>query len=160
MAKRILGLGVLLLMNGFAGSVAIAQSPGGAPTQTQIQSHAQAAPMPAEKPSYWGAIAFTADGSYATAWKQASKAEAEADVAKRCAKFGRGSCEVIGFAGSLCAALATYLGAHSGKRYKLSYTGGGVTTPEAQKSAMTRCNQDKRTRGKCQLRTVVCGDGR
>jgi len=112
------------------------------------------------KPDYWGAIAFTADGSFSTAWKQPSKAEAEADVAKRCAKFGRGSCEVIGFRGELCAALATYAGAHSGRRYKLSYTGGGLTSPEAQKKALQRCNDDRRTRGHCQLRTVVCGDGR
>jgi hypothetical protein len=67
---------------------------------------------------------------------------------------------VIGFSGGLCAALATYLGSHSGKRYKLSFTGGGLTSPDAQKKAMERCNDDKRTRGRCQLRTVVCGDGR
>jgi hypothetical protein len=115
---------------------------------------------PAAKPQYYGAIGFTADGSYSTAWKQNSKAEAEADVAKRCAKFGRGACEVVGFSGELCAALATYIGSHSGRRYKLSFTGGGTTSPEAQKSAMDRCNEDKRTRQRCQLRTVVCGDGR
>jgi hypothetical protein len=125
----------------------------------QAQSPAPAPAQPA-KPAYWGAIAFTADGSFSTAWKQPSKAEAEADVAKKCAKFGRGACEVIGFSGSLCAALATYLGAHSGKRYKLSFTGGGLTSPDAQKKALERCNEDKRTRGRCQLRTVVCGDGR
>jgi hypothetical protein len=118
------------------------------------------APTPSGQPAYWGAIAFTADGSFSTAWKQPSKAEAEADVAKKCAKFGRGACEVIGFSGGLCAALATYIGAHSGKRYKLSFTGGGLTSPDAQKKAMERCNEDKRTRGRCQLRTVVCGDGR
>jgi len=118
---------------------------------------AQTAPA---APQYYGAIAFTADGSYSTAWKQSSKAEAEADVAKRCAKFGRGACEVVGFGGSICAALATYIGAHSGRRYKLSFTGGGTTSPEAQRAAMDRCNADKRTRQRCQLRTVVCGDGR
>jgi hypothetical protein len=123
---------------------------------------AQTAQAPAEpaKPQYYGAIAFTADGSYSTAWKQPSKAEAEADVAKRCAKFGRGACEVVGFSGAICAALATYIGAHSGRRYKLSFTGGGTTSPEAQRAAMDRCNADKRTRQRCQLRTVVCGDGR
>lgn len=118
---------------------------------------AQTAPAPAQ---LYGAIAFTADGSYSTAWKQASKAEAEADVAKRCAKFGRGACEVVGFSGAVCAALATYIGAHSGRRYKLSFTGGGTTSPDAQRAAMDRCNADKRTRQRCQLRTVVCGDGR
>ena len=116
---------------------------------------------PAATPSQlWGAIGFTADGSYATGWKHASKAEAEADVAKRCAKFGRGACEVVGFRGELCVALATYIGSHSGKRWRLSFTGGGTTSPAAQKTAMDQCNGDKRTRKNCQLRTVVCGDGR
>src|SRR4051812_35884651 len=38
--------------------------------------------------SLWGAIAFTSDGSHATVWKAPSKAEAEANVAKRCARLG------------------------------------------------------------------------
>src|SRR5947209_20255467 len=53
------------------------------------------------EPTVWGALAFTADGSYATAWKAPSKAEAEADVAKRCARLGRGACEVVSFRGEL-----------------------------------------------------------
>jgi hypothetical protein len=105
---------------------------------------------------YFGAIAFTADGSWATSWKKPSRAEAEADVAKRCAAFGRGSCKVVAFTGEQCVGLATFLG----RRWKLSFTGGGMTGPEAQRSAMDRCNEDKRTRGQCQLRTMVCGDGR
>lgn len=152
-----------LLIGGFLGAAAIVTA---APA-----AFAQQAPAPTTQDSpasgassgqreYWGAIGFTADGSFSTAWKQSSKAEAEADVAKRCAKFGRGACEVVGFSGKLCGALATYLGSHSGKRYKLSFTGGGLTSPDAQKKALERCNEDKRTRGRCQLRTVVCGDGR
>ncbi len=124
------------------------------------QSAPPGAPAPQAAPAYWGAIAFTADGSYATAWKQPSKAEAEADVAKRCAKFGRGACEVAAFPGQMCAALATYIGSHSRRRYRLSFTAGGLTSPEAQQKALQRCNDDSRTRGRCQLRTVVCGDGR
>jgi Domain of unknown function (DUF4189) len=104
----------------------------------------------------WGAIAFTSDGSYATSWKAASKAEAEADVAKRCARMGHGACETVSFPGELCVALANYRGGG----YRAAYTGGGQTSPEAQKTAVDRCNDDRRTRGRCQLRTVVCGDGR
>jgi hypothetical protein len=108
----------------------------------------------------YGAIAFTADGSYSTAWKYKTKPEAEAYVATKCAAFGRGQCKVIGFAGSLCAGLASYQGSHSGRRYKLAFTGGGMTAADAQRQAMDRSNGDSRTRGRCQLRTVVCGDGR
>jgi hypothetical protein len=104
----------------------------------------------------WGAIAFTSDGSYATVWKVASKAEAEADVAKRCARMGHGACETVSFPGELCVALANYRGGG----YRAAYTGGGQTSPEAQKTATDRCNADRRTRGRCGLRTVVCGDGR
>ncbi len=112
------------------------------------------------KSEYYGAIAFTADGSFSTVWKQPSKAEAEATVAKNCSRFGRGGCEVVSFGGELCGALATYIGSHSRYRYRLSFTGGGLTSPDAQRAALNRCNEDRRTRGRCQLRTVVCGDGR
>lgn len=145
------------------------RQPGGAsgPTQPPPDRPAQApsatppssAPKPA-KPEQWGAIGFTADGSFSTAWKYPSKAEAEAYVAVNCAKFGRGKCEIISFGGDLCSALATYIGSHSGRRYRLSFTAGGYTASEAQRAALERCNDDRRTRNRCQLRTVVCGDGR
>jgi len=113
-----------------------------------------------DNPGYFGAIAFTADGSWATVWKMESRAEAEANVAKRCAKFGRGSCEVVAFPGEQCVGLATFIGRSGRTRWKLSFTGGGMTGPDAQRTAMDRCNSDNRTRGQCQFRTLVCGDGR
>lgn len=125
------------------------------------QAFAQSAPKDSpSKPEYWGAIAFTADGSFATSWKKELKAEAEADVAVRCAKFGRGSCETVNFSGELCVGLATYIGAYSGRRWKLSFTAGATSSAEAQKKALERCNGDRRSRGRCQLRTVACADGR
>jgi hypothetical protein len=117
-------------------------------------------PQAAADSTVWGALAFTADGSWATAWLKPSKAEAESNVAIACAKFGRGECKVVSFNGEYCAALATYIGSHSRRRYKLSFSAGGHTVPEAQNAAMERCNNDSRTRGRCQLRTTVCGDGR
>jgi hypothetical protein len=113
----------------------------------------------ADKSSLWGALAFTADGSWATAWLKNSKSEAEGNVAVACAKFGRGECKIVSFSGEYCAALATYIGSHSRRRYKLSFSGGGQSVHEAQKAAMDYCNADRRTRN-CQLRTTVCGDGR
>ena len=142
-------IGAFLVVAG--GMVAVSMAAGQTGEQPSSTAPAQ---------SYWGAIAFTADGSFATAWKSPSKAEAEASVAVRCSKHGRGSCEVISFPGSMCAALATYIGSHSRRRWRLSFTGGGMTSPDAQRSALQRCNDDNRTRRRCQLRTVVCGDGR
>ena len=82
---------------------------------------------------------------------------AEAEVAKRCAAFGRGACKVIGFPGELCVALVHY---RSG-RLRASYTGGGRTYPEAQQTAMKRCQDDRGRSGRrCQHRTALCGDGR
>ena len=117
-------------------------------------------PSSSDKSSLWGALAFTADGSWATAWLKASKSDAEGNVAVACAKFGRGRCEIVSFNGEYCAALATYIGSHSRRRYKLSFSGGGHSVHEAQNAAMEYCNKDSRTRGRCQLRTTVCGDGR
>lgn len=137
--------------------------PGGADNPPPAAAAPSAPSTPATPPAksqLWGAIGFTADGSFSTAWKYPSKAEAEAYVAVNCAKFGRGKCEIISFSGELCGALATYIGSHSRRRYRLSFTSGGLTASEAQRSALDRCNDDRRTRGRCQLRTVVCGDGR
>lgn len=108
----------------------------------------------------WGAIGFTADGSYASVWRMASKAEAEAAVAKKCASYGRGGCEVVNFSGQECAALATFIGNYRGRRWSLSFTAGGTTYPEAQNAAMNRCNSDERSQGRCQPRTAACADGR
>jgi hypothetical protein len=105
----------------------------------------------------YGAIAFTADGSYATAWKRATQSDAEAHVAKECAAFGRGACRTIGFSGEYCVALVHF----RSRRWRISFPGSGTTYPEAQQDAMKRCGADKRTRAsQCTLRVVVCGDGR
>jgi hypothetical protein len=108
----------------------------------------------------WGALAFTADGSYSRAWGQKSKAEAEAAVLRNCAKFGRGACEVISFSGKLCAALASYRRQPGTPDHKISYTSGGETLAEARRKAVDRCDNDPRTAKSCRIRTAVCADGR
>ena len=115
---------------------------------------------PSSSQTLWGAIGFTADGSYSTVWKQESKGQAEAEAAKGCAKFGRGSCEVVSFTSERCVALATFIGSYGRRRWRLSFTAGAETYPESQRAAMQRCNSDERTGGRCQLRTAVCADGR
>jgi hypothetical protein len=119
------------------------------PAPTRVAEGEKKAPV-------WGALAFTANGSYSSAWGQATKAEAEADVVKKCAKFGDGKCEVIAFEGRFCAALAT----HRSRTLRVSYTGGGTSVAAAQRSVMEQCRADRRVRGRCALRTVLCGDGR
>ena len=108
----------------------------------------------------WGAIGFTADGSYSTTWKMASQPEAEAKVAKKCAEFGRGGCQVVSFSGQECVALATFVGSYRRRRWNLAFTAGGDTYPDAQSAALTRCNSDERSGGRCQPRTAACADGR
>ena len=108
----------------------------------------------------WGAIGFTADGSFSTTWKMPSQAEAEARSAKGCAQFGRGRCEVVSFSGQQCGALATFIGSYRRRRWSPSFTAGGATYPEAQNAALVRCNSDERSQGHCQSRTAVCADGR
>lgn len=109
---------------------------------------------------FWGAIAFTADGSYSTTWKMASQPEAEAKVLRQCARFGHGGCEVVSFSGQECAALATFIGPYRRRRWRLSFTAGGMTYPAAQSAAIDRCNSDERAQGHCQPRTAACADGR
>jgi len=109
---------------------------------------------------WWGAIGFTADGSYSTVWKMASQAEAEAAVAKKCAEYGHGACKVVSISGGECVALSTFNGSHKRTRWNLSFTAGGNTYPEATRSAMDRCNTDERARGRCNFRVAACADGR
>jgi hypothetical protein len=63
----------------------------------------------------------------------------------------------VSFRAELCAAIASI---EIGKEHKLTYAGGGLTRADAQRSALERCNGAKRARRGCQLRTVVCADGR
>jgi len=116
--------------------------------------------QPSSSDAMWGALAFTADGSYSSTWKMPSQAEAEAKVLRGCARFGRGGCEVVSFSGQECAALATFIGSYRRKRWNLSFTAGGTTYPSAQTAAIDRCNSDERTQGHCQPRTAACADGR
>jgi hypothetical protein len=109
---------------------------------------------------WWGAIAFTADGSFSSTWKMPSQPEAEARVLKQCASYGRGSCEVTSFSGQECVGLATFIGNYRRRRWLLSFTAGGMTYPEAQSNALGRCNSDERSQGRCQTRTTACADGR
>src|ERR1700745_3388820 len=80
----------------------------------------------------WGAIPFTADGSYSSTWKMGSQPEAEAKVLRECARFGRGGCEVVTFSGQECVALSTFIGNYRRRRWNLSFTAGGPNYPDAQ----------------------------
>jgi hypothetical protein len=120
---------------------------------------AQGAQTPApwaEPAPIFGAIAFTADGSFSAAWKSSSKTEVEAKVRDECNGFRRGKCEVVTVPKGLCAAIATY---HQGSDRKVTYAGGGLTRADAQRAALERCTGGPRSGRTCQLRTVVCADG-
>jgi hypothetical protein len=109
-------------------------------------------------PIRYGAIAFTADGSFWTAWKFRSKAAAQAKVAAGCARLNRGICQVVSFGAQVCAAIASFEFGKDGR--KVTYSGGGVTPGAAQQAALLRCKEDGRSGGRCDLRAVVCADGR
>jgi hypothetical protein len=137
-----------------------------APSSRQDYIPPNLAPRPApgepanSSDGYWGAIAFTADGSYSSVWKVPSQAEAEARVLKQCARFGRGGCEVTTISGQECVGLATFIGNYRRRRWSLSFTAVGATYPEAQRAALGRCNSDERSQGQCQTRAAACADGR
>jgi Domain of unknown function (DUF4189) len=122
----------------------------------QSRQTAQLAGENPASPPVFGALAFTADGSFTAVWKQDSKDAAEAKVGTDCKSMARGACEVVGFRQELCAAIASF----RTSKDAATYAGGGVTREDAKRSALERCNGDDRARRKCQVRAVVCGDGR
>jgi hypothetical protein len=130
------------------------------PMYDKPQAQPEQSPPDSSSGTLWGAIGFTADGSYWSAWKMPSQPEAEALVAKKCSALGHGGCQVASFSGQQCAALATFIGSYARRRWQLSFTAGGDTYPEAQSAALARCNADERTHGNCQSRNVTCADGR
>jgi Domain of unknown function (DUF4189) len=132
-------------------------APRGQPGEHMPSSLPQSPAPRAEPAPQFGAIAFTADGSFASAWKSASKSEVEAKVLSQCSEFKRGQCELVSVRDALCAAIATF---HVGEARKVTYAGAGLTPADAQRLALQRCNGDQRSGRKCQVRTVVCGDGR
>jgi Domain of unknown function (DUF4189) len=111
----------------------------------------------AEVPVRYGAIAFAADGSFSTAWKYRSKAAARTKVSADCARLKRGVCQVVSFSAQLCAAIASF---QTGKDKRVTYSGGGIAPDLAQAAALRRCKEDGRSGGRCELRAVVCADGR
>jgi hypothetical protein len=128
-------------------------------TAVVAQEQPAQSPAPwAEMPIRYGAIAFTADGSFWTAWKFRSKAAAQAKVAAGCAQLNRGVCQVVSFGAQVCAAIVSFEFGKDGR--KVTYSGGGVTPGAAQQAALLRCKEDGRSGGRCDLRAVVCADGR
>jgi hypothetical protein len=117
-------------------------------------------PPPNSGDTLWGAIAFTAGGAYSVVWRMTSQSDAEVKSLKQCSSFNQGGCEVTAFSGQECVALATFVGNYRRKRWLLSYTAGGMSSPEAQRAALDRCNADERTQGKCVFRTAACADWR
>jgi len=79
--------------------------------------------------------------SSASATRQASshitlaniEGEAEADVAVRWREVRPGGRETGSFSGELCVGLATYIGSHSGRRWKLSFTAARPPRPGRSK---------------------------
>jgi hypothetical protein len=142
---RVLMAAVLIALP-LAQASAAEQNSAPAPPQTEANAPAQV----------FGALAFTADGSFSSAWKSSSKEDVEAKVRAECAAFNRGRCELILLPQDLCAAIATFRrGTH-----KATYSGGALAPDDAKRLALQRCSSDARSGGQCQLRTVVCGDGR
>ena len=128
-------------------------------TAVVAQEQPPQSPAPwAEMPVRYGAIAFTADGSFWTAWKYRSKAAAQAKVAAGCARLNRGVCQVVSFGAQVCAAIVSFEFGKDGR--KVTYSGGGVTPGAAQQAALLRCKEDGRSGGGCEPRAVVCADGR
>lgn len=60
-------------------------------------------------------------------------------------------------AGQLLGSIARR-GTYRRRRWRLSYTAGGMTYPQTQGSALGRCNSDRRTHGRCQFRTATCAN--
>ena len=129
----------------------------GASAASAQERRAQSPAPWAEAPIRFGAIAFTADGSFSTAWKYRSKAAAQAKVAAACARLKRGACQVVSFGAKVCAAIASF---EFGRDRKVTYSGGGLTPEEAQQAALRRCKEDPRAGARCELRAAVCTDGR
>ena len=129
----------------------------GARAGSQARAVDRARSLGARASASIGAIAFTPDGSFTSTWKRATKTEAEDKVRAECTGLARGKCEVLSFGPDVCAALAS---GQISKQRKITYSGGGMTRAAAEKVALFRCNADRRAHGSCEMRTVLCGDGR
>jgi hypothetical protein len=138
------------------------EPPGNSPRTDYIPPQLNPTPQPPANSgdTLWGAIAFTAGGAYSVVWRMPAQSDAEVKALKQCSSFNQGGCEVTSFSGQECVALATFVGNYRRRRWLLSYTAGGMSSPEAQRAAVDRCNADERTQGKCVFRTAACADWR
>ena len=136
--------------------LALVLLPSGPHAQTAAPPAAndQAADMKDDTPQLFGAVAFTADGSFASAWKWSSKKAVEARVLSQCSKFKRGPCQVATVRNGLCASIANF----SEGMASVTYAGAGITPEDARRVALRRCNGDSRSNRNCRIRTTVCSD--
>ena len=111
-------------------------------------------------PTQWGAIAYTARGGNVGVAGRPSRAKAEEEARSDCAKRAGSACDVLTVSANRCVAFAFNLGIAASVKTYLTAAGYGNDPQAARAAAMGDCLDRAKLRENCEVRRVVCADGR
>ena len=130
-------------------------SPGSALTTVQIDRLRNLAP-----PTQWGALSYTGTGGHVGASRRHSRAAAEADTTAECTSKTRKHCRVLAVSGSQCVILIHSIYNDGYRPVVQNYIAFGQDPDALRKTALAECKGKAQISTNCDIRRVVCADGR
>lgn len=110
-------------------------------------------------PTTWGALAYFTKGASATVWNRPSREIAEREALAECRKNAGATCQVLGVARNICAALGFYNAVIGGRQHWGVYASVRPTLGQATDHALSECRRQAKRPNACGVRTTVCADG-
>lgn len=107
-------------------------------------------------PSNWGAISAAVDGAWGATWNYNNRATAEREAKTECAKNTEHPCDVVAVHGNNCLALYHW----NGKERWGWAIRTGASIDKAKLESLQHCRGNRSENVPCDLRTVVCANGR
>lgn len=107
-------------------------------------------------PTTWGAISAAVDGAWGGTWNYGDRKTAEREAKQECNKNTEHPCDVVAVHGNNCLALYHW----NGKERWGWAIRTGASIDKAKLESLQHCRNNRTENVPCDLRTVICANGR
>ena len=112
------------------------------------------------QPGIWGAIGYTGTGGHIGVTERPTRARAEEDAKAECQRKTFRTCYALTVAGNRCVALVQSIFNDGRERVVQSYTAFADDPTSVGQQALADCRAKSQIRSNCELRHIICADGR
>lgn len=110
-------------------------------------------------PVIWGALAYTAQGAFGTAWNKPTRQDAERDALLACRARGVQTCRVRAMAEKACGAIVLSAQQVGTKKHSTAFVSVRPTLAQAIDNARAECQRLSKQPEACSAPTTLCADG-